>query len=296
MLTKRLLIYAKVTFAVVVWGLSFIATKVVLQDVSPMILVWLRFGIGTFILGASVIKRRLFNLPNRKDLPYLFFLGLQGITFHQWLQSTGLVTAKASTTAWLVATAPVFMVLIGRFIFRETITYTKLIGISLATVGAITVVSAGNFTAVIRGKIGSPGDSLILISALNWSIFSALSRRGLKTYPAVFMLFYVVGSGWLFSSILLFVTDQNLIEVISLSLPGWLGVLFLGIACSGVAYLCWYDALQVLPVSQVGAFLYVEPLVTIVVAKLLLEETIGPASLVGGGAILLGVWLANRPG
>ncbi len=296
MARDQLLTYAKVTFAVVVWGTSFIATKVALRDVSPMTVVWLRFGIGTFILGGFALQRKLFYLPKRRDLPYLFSLGFLGITFHQWLQSTGLVTAQASTTAWIVATTPVFMVLIGRIFLREQFTLTKFIGIVVATVGGIAVVSAGDIASVISGKFGTIGDFLILISAINWAVFSALSSRGLKTYPVIWMLLYVIGLGWLFSTILLFTIGPGLSEVTSLSLSGWLGVLFLGIACSGVAYIFWYDALQIVPVSQVGAFLYIEPLVVVIVARLLLEEAIGPASLVGGGAILLGVWLVNRRG
>ena len=69
---------------------------------------------------------------------------------------------------------------------------------------------------------------------------------------------------------------------------------FLGVFCSGVAYIFWYDALKVLPVAQVGTFLYIEPVVTVIVSFLLLNEKITLAGLLGGVIILLGVWLVNR--
>jgi drug/metabolite transporter (DMT)-like permease len=77
-------------------------------------------------------------------------------------------------------------------------------------------------------------------------------------------------------------------------LNGWLGVGFLGIFCTGLAYIFWYDALQLLPASQAGAFLYLEPLVTVVVAAVILGEPLLAASLSGGLIILLGVWIVNR--
>ncbi len=124
--------YAKVTFAVVAWGASFIATKVALQEVSPVTVVWLRFGIGVLILGVAALWRGQLALPQKKDLPYFALLGFIGITFHQWLQSTGLVTSQASTTAWIVATTPIFMAILGWFVLREKLTKIQILGIMLS--------------------------------------------------------------------------------------------------------------------------------------------------------------------
>jgi len=73
-----------------------------------------------------------------------------------------------------------------------------------------------------------------------------------------------------------------------------LGVGFLGVFCSGLGYIFWYDALQALPTAQAGAFVYLEPFVTVVVAALVLSEPLLVASLLGGGIILLGVWMVQR--
>ena len=285
--------YAKVTFAVVAWGASFIATKVALQDISPVTVVWLRFGIGVFILGLAAVWRGQLAFPQKKDLPYFALLGFIGITFHQWLQSTGLVTSQASTTAWIVATTPIFMAILGWLVLREKLTKLQILGITLATVGVLLVVAEGDLGTLGVGKFGSPGDILILISALNWAIFSTLSRRGLKEHSAALMMLYVMGFGWSFTSVLFF-AGPGLSEIGQLTLNGWLGILFLGVACSGFAYIFWYDALQAIPATQVGAFLYLEPLVAVIVAAIVLNESILLASLVGGSTILLGVWLVNR--
>jgi drug/metabolite transporter (DMT)-like permease len=163
----------------------------------------------------------------------------------------------------------------------------------LAFLGVLVVVSKGDFSSISIGSFGAPGDVLILISAVNWAVFSALSRRGLKAYAASLMMFYVMSFGWLFTS-LLFFPAHGFQELADLTLPGWLAVTFLGIFCSGLAYIAWYDALKALSTAQTGVFLYLEPLVAVVVAFFILGEAIIPASLFGGAIILLGVWLVNR--
>jgi drug/metabolite transporter (DMT)-like permease len=294
-LNRRLLPAFEATFAVLVWGASFIATKVALREVSPVTVVWLRFGIGVLILGGAVLFRRQFAWPTRRELAYFALLGFLGITFHQGLQSIGLQTSQASTTAWIVATTPIFMALLGWLVLREAISLRQALGIALASGGVLLVVTRGDFSSLTRGRFGAPGDLLILISSLNWAIFSALSRRGLKAHPATRMMFFVMLSGWLLVSLLFFWPSipGGPEQIPHLTAQGWLAILFLGVFCSGLAYIFWYDALQSLPTSQVGAFLYIEPLVAVVVAAIVLSEPLMLASLAGGTLILLGVWLVQ---
>ena len=280
-------------FAVIVWGASFIATKVALQALSPISVVWLRFLIGVIILGLVVALRKQFNLPEKKEWGYFALLGFLGITFHQWLQSNALQTSEAGTTAWIVSTTPVFMAVLGWFLLKERLGWTKNLGILLASLGVLVVVSKGDLGSISIGKFGAPGDVLILISAINWAVFSALSRRGLKSHSASLMMFYLMSFGWIFTSFI-FLTTGGMGEIPSISLNGWMAVGFLGIFCSGLAYIAWYDALQALSTAQTGVFLYIEPLVAVVVAFFVLSEPISPASLIGGAVILFGVWLVNR--
>lgn len=293
MSNSKLFIYTEALFAVIVWGASFVATKIALQDTSPITIVWLRFLMGVIILGIAVALRKQFALPNKKEWAYFALLGFLGITFHQWLQSNALRTSQAGTSAWIVSTTPVFMALLGWLILKERPGWVKTLGILLAFAGVLIVISKGDIHSISIGKFGAPGDLLILISAVNWAVFSVLSRRGLKAYPASLMMFYVMSFGWLFTS-LLFLPTQGFAEIGSLTFNGWMGISFLGIFCSGLAYIAWYDALKALTTAQTGVFLYIEPIVTVVVAFLILEEAITPALLLGGAVILFGVWLVNR--
>lgn len=291
---KSLLVpFLQATFAVTFWGASFVATKVVLRDLSPDVLVWLRFAMGLPLLGLTAVARKQFSLPRFSDLPYFAVLGLIGITFHQWLQSNGLVTAQATTTAWIVAASPVFIALLGWLVLKEKLTGIQALGIFVAVVGVLLVISGGNLRGLVGGQGITPGDVLIMISAPNWALFSILSRRGLKQHPAASMMFWVMVFGWGFTT-LLFLSNPRFEEISRLPLEGWLSMLFLGIFCSGLAYIFWYDALKSIPASQVGVFLYIEPLVTVIIAWLVLGEQLTWASLLGGAIILAGIWMVNR--
>ena len=293
MVERRWIAIVEVSLAVLFWGASFIATKIALREVSPVTVVWLRFLMGVLLLGGAVVLRRQIGLPSGKELAYLALLGAIGITFHQWLQSVGLVTSQASTTAWIVATTPIFMALLGWIFLKEKLGILQIAGIFLAVLGVLLVVTGGDLKRISAGKFGAPGDLLILISAPNWAVFSILSRRSLAKFPATQMMFYVMCFGWLFTSVLFF-SGPGLSEIRNLSLDGWLAISFLGVACSGLAYIFWYDGLQTLKSAQVGAFLYLEPLIAVAVSFVVIGEQLFLASILGGAGILLGVWLVNR--
>jgi drug/metabolite transporter (DMT)-like permease len=291
----KLLVYLEALFAVAIWGCTFIATKLALREVSPASIIWLRFGIGVLILGVTVVLRKQFALPKMNEWGYLALIGFLGVTFHQWLQATGLITAQATVTAWIVATIPVFTALLGWFFLKELLGPFRILGIIIASLGVLLVVSRGDLQSLASGKFGTTGDFLILISAVNWAVFSVLSRRGLATHPPARMMFYVMLFGWIFTSIWLFGTGLGISEVPHLTSTGWISVLFLGVFGSGLAYIAWYDALKAMPASQLGVFIYIEPLVTMVVAALMLSEAVTYAAAAGGAITIAGIYMVNKP-
>src|SRR4030066_914374 len=290
---KRITAYIEVIFAVIIWGISFIATKLALRDLEPVTVVWLRFAIGVIILGLATVLRKQFIIPKGKEWGYFAILGFLGITFHQWLQSTGLVTSQASPPAWIVATTPVFMAILGFIFLHEKFDKLQIIGIILAIFGVMLVVGKGNFGGLLGGNFGESGDILIMISAINWAVFSILSRRGLEKHQATLMMFYVMTFGWLFTSVQ-FLSSGNFQDFRNITWTSLVGIAFLGIFCSGLAYIAWYDGLKAIPASPVGAFLYIEPLVAVIFAWMLLHEVLLLPTFVGGAVILLGVRLVQR--
>lgn len=293
---RRTTAYIGLGLTVAFWGASFVAIKVLLRELGPAPITVLRFGVGVVFLAAVSAGRRQLQLPTWRDVPWLALLGFIGITLHQWLQATGLQSASATVTSWIVASIPVFVALLGRLVLRERLGGWRVSGIALAAAGVLLIVSNGNLRGLLAGTAGTPGDILIGLSAVNWAVFTILSKRFMERSGAlrpVTMMLCVMGFGWLFSLVWLSIAGGSE-SILRLSTDGWWAMAFLGIACSGLAYLFWYDALDRIDATQAGVFLYFGPLVTAALAWPVLGEPVSGAMLAGGSAIVLGVWLVNR--
>lgn len=281
--------------AAVFWGASFVATKTAVQEISPITLIVLRFALGVLVLLFAVARLRAFQWVGARDFFLLAILGSIAILIHQGLQATGLLLTSASSMAWLVALQPAFTAVLALFLLREALSIGKLTGLLIAFIGALVVVTRGAPTSDTFHLPSTTGDLLAVASALNWTIFSIASKPLLRRLPPTLMMAYVMFLGWVLT-LPFFVGIQGWNEISKLTAGGWLAIAYLGIFCSGIAYIFWYDALAHIEASQVSAFIYIEPLVTIVVAGILLGEPFMPITFIGGAAILIGVYLINRSG
>ena len=281
----------KALAATILWGASFIATKVALREITPLTVVALRFALGVVVLLALLGWRREARVAERRHLPWLLLLGLNGITVHQLLQSTGLLTTTATNSGWMVALIPIFTAVFARLMLRETFGPRKVAGLVVASLGAAVIVGRGDVTPAFLTH-ATLGDGLVLLSAANWALFTTLSKRVIGRYTPAVMMAHVMTFGWL-ASLPLSAFEGGWRDVPALSSAGWASVLFLGIGCSGLAYAFWYDALAETEASSLASFQYFQPIVTVVVAAAVLGEPVTKAVASGGAAILLGVWLVN---
>lgn len=284
------LVALKAFLAVAFWGGSFVATKIVLRELSPINLIFARFAIGLVALASVVWLKREWSLLRARDLGWFLLLGFVGIFVHQMLQVNGLTSTTATNTGWMVALTPLFTALLARLLLREAFNPVQIGGLALAMSGALLVVSRGDLRLGSVDLPATRGDVLVFLSAPNWALFSVTSKRVLVRYPPSFTMALAMSLGWLML-LPLFIGSEGWQEFSDLSKDTWTGLLFLGLLCSGAAYAFWYDALNVAGAGQVASFLYLEPLVTLVVAMLLLDERPAATTLLGGGLILAGVWL-----
>ena len=281
--------------AIVFWGLSFIATKVALREVDPFTLLTLRFGIGGFLLLlVQLLRNRGFlETFSSKDWISIIFLAIVGISGHTLLQAYGLLYTTAVNTGWIVAIIPIFITIAARLFLGEAITARKLIGILIGFLGIFLVISKGVFSVSIFRFGSTFGDILVLFSALTWTAFTVGGKGFLSRFSPLAAITPIMIVGCLITLPFTWLKwEWNIL--FHLSLTGWMSILFLGVFCSGLAYLFWYSALEKKDSSIVGMCLYLEPLVTLIGAYFLLNEEIRWVTLVGGGMILLGVYLATR--
>lgn len=281
--------------AVTFWGLSFIATKVALREVHPFTLLALRFGIGGFLLLLVQFQRDKGFLKgfSIRDWVSIVVLAIVGISGHTLLQAYGLLYTSAIHSGWIVAIMPIFITLAARLFLGERITGGKTIGIVVGFFGVFLVVSKGVLSLSVLHSGSTFGDILVLTSAITWTAFTVVGRGFLSRFSPLATITPIMIVGCLTTLPFAWLKWESNI-LCPLSSFGWMSVLFLGVFCSGLAYLFWYSALEKRESGTVGIYLYLEPLVTLIGAYFLLNEQVQWTTLSGGGLILLGVYLATK--
>jgi drug/metabolite transporter (DMT)-like permease len=282
-------------WATIIWGFSFIATKIALKELSPFTLTALRFGIGGLLLLLAQLHRNrdFFKAFSGKDWFHILLLASVGVAGHTLLQSYGLLYTTAIDTGWIIAVYPIFITIGGRLFLGEVITGRKVAGIALGFLGVFLVISKGKFTFSLFQSASTFGDLLILGSAFTWTAFTVGGRGFLSRYSSLAAMTPIMIVGFL---ITLPFSDGigGWTILFHLSVSAWASVLFLGIFCSGLAFLFWYSALEKDESSMIGVYLYLEPFVTLMAAFLFLDEGVEWITLFGGGLTLLGVYLTTR--
>ncbi|MCH8032396.1 MAG: DMT family transporter [Bacteroidetes bacterium] len=276
--------------AVIFWGSSFIATKVALKELSPETIISLRLIIASvFLFITAILLKKDFSI-NLKSHGFIFILALIAV-FHLLIQVTGLKYTTASNTGWIIGTAPIFMAILAAIFFREKIGLLKVAGIIIAMFGLLLLIGKGNITNV--DLIKNKGDLLVLASAFTWGVYSMVNKKISLSYSPLMTILYL----FIMMAVIIIPFNLNTASVnsvVNLSLNGWISILFLGLFCSGIAYVIWAYSLRDLESAKVGTFLYFEPLATVVTAWLLLSESITALMIFSGIIITLGVVLVNK--
>jgi drug/metabolite transporter (DMT)-like permease len=275
------------------WGVSFVATKAALRDLSPLTLIFTRFAIGSAVLILILTIRRQSIAPPRDAWLSLALMGFVGVFIHQLLQVHGLQLTTAVRTGWLIGLIPIWSAVLAAIFLGERFGGRKILGLVLGTAGAIIVITKGQFSSDILGLPATKGDLLILASTVNWAVYSILGLGALKLVGSARATSVSMLLGWAML-IPFFVRDAGWGEYSALTSTGLAAVLFLGIGCSGLGYLFWYAALERIEVSQAAAFLHLEPLVTLGASVALLGETVAAATIIGGLLVLCGVSIVQR--
>jgi len=275
------------SIAIVFWGISFVATKTALREVSPVTLITTRF-----VIGAAVLLLIVRELPPRSAWGPLALMGFVGVFVHQMLQAFALTMTSATSTGWLIGITPLWSAALSAIFLRERFGGWKVAGLVGGFAGTLLVVTKGEFSARVLGAPSTVGDLMILLSTVNWAVYSILGHKTIRTLGPR----RATSGAMLFGALMLlpfFVAQRGWTELPRLSGTGWSAVLFLAVGCSALGYLFWYGALEQIEVSRVAALLYAEPLVTFVAAMLLLGERVTGVVVAGGLLVLVSVFVSQ---
>lgn len=277
-------------FAVIFWGTSFIATKFLLDELTPRIIITMRLLLAIVLLFSIALYTKKSFKVSLKNHGKIFILALIAV-FHLWIQITGLKFTTASNTGWIIGTAPIFMAILGFTFLKEKLDVIKISGITIAFIGLLLLVGNGNPLSI--DLIQNKGDLLVLSSAFTWGVYSIVNKKISVDYSplmTILFLFFMMAIIILPFSI----DEKSISSIVNLSFVGWISILFLGLLCSGISYVIWAYALRDMESAKVGSYLYFEPFVTVIAAWILLSEEITLLMMLSGLIITLGVYLVNK--
>lgn len=273
--------------AVVIWGSTFVASKVCLGVMSPVQLVAGRFLIAApALFVVARLRGASFRLgPHKKVLLVAVII----FSFHYLLQTWALEFTTATNSGWVVAISPLIIALLAAISFREPTPPAA--GIALASLGILLLVSKGDLGRL--GALSSVGDFMVLVSTVTWAIFTIITRNPSRSLDPVVVTFVMTVPLAASALVLPLVLDRwtpwSELDVGALSV-----LAFLGLAGVALAQWFWQRGVAKLGAARAGVFLYLEPLATTALAVPLLGEPFGVVTAVGGLLVVLGVFLARR--
>jgi drug/metabolite transporter (DMT)-like permease len=294
MVSKKGIIALSVT--AFIWASTFTVIKIGLERITPLNLSFVRSILATFfLLGWLLLKGKQQEIARalKFHLGYIIGLGVVGVALFNIFQNVGISLTSSGIASLLVASNPVFILILSTGFLGEKITAGKAAGIVLGFVGIITVTFLGKNMAILFRSESFWGNTLALLSALCWAVYSVMNKSALERYTPLTLttLAYVFGSLILFFFCFTF-KDASL--TFRWSLSSWLILLYLGILASGVTFYLWNYALSTMEASRVSIFIFLVPILAIFLGKLILSETITGFTFLGTALVLSAIYLMER--
>lgn len=274
----------------VVWGTTYISTKVLLEAFHPVEILVFRYVLAWVILFLCA-PRPMRPTSFRSELPFVG-AGLSGLTFYSLLENYALTFSMASTVGLIVSSAPMFTALL-LWLSRQTRRpgASFFVGFALAMAG-IALISVAEGEAFDLDPIGC---LLALGSAISWGFYglclNAAQRQGLSDllvtrkvffWGVLFTLPFCLGTGITF-------------DLARFAQPVMLGnTVYLGVAASALCFLAWNKASALIGPVATNVYLYLMPVITVAASFLILGEPVTLFTLGAIALILAGLWLSQR--
>jgi drug/metabolite transporter (DMT)-like permease len=289
------MIYFKLFLTAVFWGGTFIAGRVLAQEVQPYSGSFLRFLVASVCMIPLVwhFEGRLQPL-RKKQILAVFFSGLTGVFLYNVFFLTGMQTVQAGRASVIVASNPVLIALFAALLFRgERLTLLKIIGVMLSVSGAVYVISRGNPMEIFAGTLGR-GELFIFGCVLSWVSYSLIGKVVMKDILPVSAVTYacLIGAAALLPPALFEGMAGNLG---SYSMPAWLSIVYLGFFGTCLGFIWYYEGIREIGPSKAGVFINFVPISAVIMSFFLLGETIDASLLIGAALVLSGIYLTNRP-
>jgi drug/metabolite transporter (DMT)-like permease len=275
------------TFCVVVWGSNFVFGKILVQDFSPALLTSLRLlFIVLFLAGLSSYKNQ-FKHINKSDFFFIVFLGVTGVWINQWSFFAALQTADPTTSALILATAPILTSFLAAIFLKEKLTIHMLIGSLIAIIGIYFVVSKGYSSSFRIDK----GLFWIVITMVTFAIMIIMTKLLSKRIDPLSITLYSNIVGFVVSIPFVFLLDDPLRMTFDIS--DWALLIGTAVVVHGIAALIWNSNIRNVDASKASILSNLEPFVAMITGLILLYKPITGAEILGSVFIVGGVVLST---
>ena len=274
---------------ILIWGTTFISTKVLLEDFQPVEILVFRFILG-FVILLLISPRRLKTKGKGEELLFVG-AGLSGICLYYLLENIALTYTLASNVGVIISVAPFFTAILAHILMKEEekLGVPFFIGFLMAMAG-IAMISLNGAEL----KLNPTGDLLALLAALVWAVYSILSRKiSSLGYPVVLTTRRTFFYGILFMIPASFLLAFRL-NLAPLGKPvNLLNILYLGAGASALCFVTWNFSVKKLGAVNTSIYIYLVPVITVVTSVLILHEQIGITSALGVLLTLAGLGLSE---
>ncbi|MEI4800963.1 DMT family transporter [Bacillus sp. NPDC077411] len=279
------------SLAAAIWGGMYVVSKIILGYIQPWLLLEMRFIISLFVLGFITWWKGLWKIQ-RQDVFKMAMIGLVGYTGSIGMQFVGTDLSSAAMGSLITAASPALISIFAFYILKERLHINKITALILATIGVLCVIgfpSTNNQTESMY-----LGNIILFGAAITWAIYTVLSKVQTQKYSSLTVTTWSNLFGVIFT-IPIVIWEQ---EVTPTDLPEdvwiWLGVLYLGIISTAVAFYFWNKGFEYLDASTGSLFFFLQPVVGSLLGFLLLDESLGITFLLGACLIGIGVYLSSK--
>lgn len=274
---------------ILLWGTTFISTKVLLRSFTPIEILFFRFVMGLVVL--FIIYPHRLKVTDRKQEWVFAGAGLSGITLYYLFENIALVYAPASNVGVITATAPFFTALLAcRFLAGEALQKKFMLGFVLAISGIAMI----SFNSATELQVNPLGDLLALAAAAVWAVYAVLSKKiSAFGYNAIQSTRHTFMYGLVFMLPALLFMDfrwgfERFGEPVNL-----FNIIFLGVGASAICFVTWNMAVKLLGAVKTSAYIYLAPVVTVITSVIVLDEKITPVIACGMLLTMTGLLLSG---
>lgn len=274
---------------VLLWGTTFISTKILLVDFTPIEILMTRFLIG--LIALFVIYPKFFKFTSWHEEGAFALAGLLGICLYYLLENFALTLTLASNIGVIVSISPFFIAMIGALLGRNHLTGKFLIGFVAAMAGIVLI----SFNGTSGVHFNFWGDLMAVLAAMVWALYSyvVIYLNHLR-YNPIQVTRRTFAYGLIFILPIFALTHSRIPLHTVLQATNLGNFLFLGLGASAVCFLSWAYAVKTLGAVKTSVYIYLTPVITVIFAALILHEAITPWIVVGICLTISGLVISQR--